>query len=107
MDQQVRIFDSLDTAIKMLPEGKPRKVIVRNLPYCFVRLQSDIRVFNDLCPHQRASLSGGVVTSFEEIVCPLHNYRYDLHLGTESNLRCEGLQFLKVTINDHGVYLHL
>ena len=104
---QIQIFNSQEIAFEKLPEGQPRKVIVHGVPYCFVRIRQDIRAFSDLCPHQRANLSQGIVTSYGEIVCPLHQYRFDLQRGEESSLKCESLQFFETKVTDNGVFLYL
>ncbi len=107
MMNRIKIFDTIGKAEELLPLNKPKMVIVSGSKYCFVRTADGIRAFSDLCPHQRASLSQGTVTAFGEIVCPLHQYRYDLSLGEESTKRCSGIRFLKITVDHEGVFLTL
>ena len=103
----LKIFSSIEEAKAKLPNRKPVKVIARDKPYCFVRIDDDIKAFSNLCPHQKASLSEGFITQFNEIVCPLHEYRYDLNLGNESSARCEGIVFIQITISPDGVFLEV
>jgi len=103
----LKIFKSFEEAETKLPNRKPIKVIVRDTPYCFVRIGDEIKAFSNLCPHQKASLSEGFVTQFNEIVCPLHEYRYNLNIGSESSSRCEGIVFIQITITPDGVFLEV
>jgi nitrite reductase/ring-hydroxylating ferredoxin subunit len=50
----------------------------------------------NLCPHEGAALSGGVVDS-EEVICPLHAYRFHLRTGacsTDPNLKARTFRLL-------------
>ncbi len=105
MADRIKIFGSYEEAKTNLPNRKPVKVVIRQRSFCFVRIENEIKAFSNLCPHQRASLSDGFITQFNEIVCPLHAYRYDLKLGVESSSRCDGLEFLNLQIQPDGVFL--
>jgi nitrite reductase/ring-hydroxylating ferredoxin subunit len=103
--RRVRIFETIEESRKRLPDKQPKKVVIGGKPFCFVRFGNKIRAFSDLCPHQRASLSDGKITGYNELVCPLHAYRFDLELGDESSMRCGNLLFLEVKSTEEGVFV--
>ena len=103
----IRIFPSMEMAEKHLPDRALKKIVYRNQSYCAVRMGEQILVFSDLCPHERASLSQGKITGYDEIVCPLHSYRFNLKLGDESSLRCPGLEFIPVKVMEEGVFIDI
>ena len=107
MPERFKIFSSIDAAEKVLPEGSPRKLILNGKPYCILRKGDGIFAMDDACPHNRASLSEGRINTFNEIICPLHEYRFDLCSGRESGLRCEDLQTYPVKIETEGVFMSL
>ena len=105
MPDKVKIFSSIEDAEKALPDKTPRKLILNGQSFCILRINHKIFVMDDTCPHNKASLSGGKVNAFGEIICPLHEYRYELRTGRESSLRCEDLQTYSVTTGDEGIFL--
>ena len=102
-----RIFPSKAEAESVLPPNAPQKLILNGKPLCIVRINKEIFAMDDTCPHNKASLSGGWVNTFNEIICPLHEYRYDLISGRESALRCDDLQTYRVRADDDGVFLFM
>ncbi len=82
-------------------------MIISGKSYCFVRTPSGIYVVDDACPHQNTSLSGGFVNAFDEIICPLHEYRFSLKDGSESDLKTRNAETWQVEIREDGVYIKL
>ena len=62
---------------------------------------------NNRCPHMQEGLSAGKINNLKEIVCPLHEYRFNLETGQESSNRCEPLAVHKIEEREDGVYLGL
>jgi len=107
MPKPIKIFSSLSEANQALPINSPRKLLLNNQPFLIVRTQEGIIVTDNLCPHNKASLSDGRINDFNEIVCPLHEYRFDLHTGRESSQRCNDMQTFKILIDEGGVFLFI
>ena len=105
MSRQIKIFSSRIEAEKALPVNKPRKLILNGKALCIVRTDSGLFVTDDICPHNKTSLSGGWINAYQQIICPLHEYRYDLHTGRESAQRCSDLQTFEVSVKEEGVFL--
>ena len=63
--------------------------------------------FKDECPHNRVKLSEGICNIYDEVVCPWHNYRFDLKTGNETSGHGHYLRIYHIEISDEGVYLVL
>ena len=107
MSKPVKIFSSLAEANQALPINSPRKLLLNNESFFIVRTDKGIFVSYNLCPHNKASLSDGMINDFNEIICPLHEYRFDLHTGRESSQRCKDMQTFKILIEEGGVFLFI
>ena len=74
---------------------------------CIFHLESGYKVFDNLCPHNGQSLLDGTTNYLEEIVCPLHGYRFNLKDGKECESRSPDLTIHAIEITEHGVFLQL
>ena len=63
------------------PEGVPRTVIVGDRPVVIVTLQGTPHAVDDRCPHSEGSLGDGEMVD-GLLVCPVHQYPYDLKDGS-------------------------
>jgi len=102
-----KIFSSKEAAFEALPLNTPRKVIISDHVLCMVRTARGIYSIQDACPHQKTSLSQGSVNAYNEIICPLHEYRFSLKHGQESNQRTQPADTYPVEVKEDGVYLYL
>lgn len=76
-----RLFKSLEEAEALMPLKSLRAVQAGALRLCLARTVQGFFVLQDACPHRMASLSAGFLNDFEEVVCPLHHYRFHLASG--------------------------
>ena len=105
MASKIKIFASKDDAYNALLLNVPRKVIIADRKICMVRTTKGIFALNDACPHQRASLSDGKINAFDEIICPLHEYRFNLINGREANQQSGDADIYHIDIEDDGIFL--
>ena len=105
MSNPTKIFSSITEANRVLPLNSPKKLLLNGRSFCMVRTEERIYVMDNICPHNRASLSEGRINAYNEIICPLHEYRYDLLTGRESLLRCKDLETFQLRIEDAGIFL--
>ena len=63
-----------------LQEGKMKLVSVEGTPVLFIKQQGKIFVIDNRCPHMSCSFSGGTLDGLA-IVCPCHEWRFDLRTG--------------------------
>ena len=75
--------------------------------FCIFHIDSGFKVFDNLCPHNGHSLLEGQVNHLNEIVCPLHGYRFNINDGRECELRTHDLQIHKIEIEPNGVFLNI
>lgn len=61
-------------------EGTGKVVKVNGQEVAVFRCQGRLYAIQNLCPHEGAALSGGAIDG-EEVICPLHAYRFHLKTG--------------------------
>jgi nitrite reductase/ring-hydroxylating ferredoxin subunit len=101
----VKIFTSKAEAIARLAQNVPRLIIISGKRICIVRREDVFYAVQDACPHNGESLSKGSVNYLGEVICPWHNYRFDLKTGRECAMRSKDLITYPVKIDDSGFYL--
>lgn len=103
--EEIVVFDSIDTARKVIPDGEKRKVKIGNKTLCLAHYRGKFFAMDDACPHMRYSLTSGNFNPFLEIVCPLHTYRFKLTTGEEAEQRCNPLKTYQVIEDERLVIL--
>lgn len=103
---RIKIFQSVEEAIKVIPPGEKKKVRIGNIVLCLANQNKRWFAFSDSCPHMQESLSRGTINHQDEIVCPWHSYRFNLSTGEESRKRCADLTIYEVITGD-GLFIEL
>ncbi len=106
MSKKFVLGNSEAGARELFPERKIREVKLGDIKVCVVRIGEDFFAFEALCPHRLASLSEGTVTSFGEVVCPLHHYRFDLKTGDIQSGDCRDLRCYATEITSSGLVIN-
>jgi nitrite reductase (NADH) small subunit len=90
--------------LTQIPEGQGRNFEVSGLRIAVFR-QRDGRVFATQadCPHRGGPLADGLVGG-ETLVCPLHEWRFNLATGDSENGSC-GIQTYRITLDGEGTML--
>ena len=101
---EVKLFDSIEEAKRILPNKTPQLVKAFGKNICVIRIDERLQAFENECPHMGESLHRGKLNYLNEIVCPLHSYRFDIQTGEESNRRCGSLKKINVIYTD-AIYL--
>ena len=101
----IRIFDNLNTAISVIPHTASKLVIIGDQRICLSNINSQFYAIKDACPHSGQSLSQGKINYLNEIVCPLHGYRFSLKHGQEGDHKCKDAQTYRVKVADDGVFI--
>ena len=65
---------------KDLQEGTMKLVSVEGSPVLLIKQSSQIFAIDNRCPHMGCAFSGGTLDGFL-IVCPCHDWRFDLRTG--------------------------
>ncbi|MDX2196151.1 MAG: nitrite reductase (NAD(P)H) small subunit [Cytophagales bacterium] len=100
-----KVFDSENDAVKNIPLNKAVTVLAGKHKICMARTPQGYFAVSDTCPHNGASLSKGMCNTLGEIVCPWHNYTFDLKLGHCSTDNAYGVEVYKVDIRNDGLYI--
>ncbi|NQZ76850.1 MAG: Rieske (2Fe-2S) protein [Ekhidna sp.] len=102
---RVKLFDSLNKAKDTLNNNQPRRVRVDKKEICIVRNDNKIYAFQNACTHMGEQLHKGNTNFLDEIICPLHSYRFSMKTGDESNHRCKPLHIYPLEEDATGLYL--
>ena len=101
----IKIFESADEARRILT-GKPAQLlIVRGKRICLATYQEKFFAVSDSCTHNGESLSKGMVNYQGEIICPWHNYRFELATGICSVPSCRDLEIYPVKEDATGFFI--
>jgi nitrite reductase/ring-hydroxylating ferredoxin subunit len=101
----VKIFPSEDEARARIPPGKPQLLIVGGTRICLAYVEGSFRAVQDACSHNGESLSKGTINYLGEIVCPWHNYRFDLKTGRACDSSSPDLRTYPVKTNETGFFI--
>ena len=102
---RVKIFDTKTKAKEILPNKEPKLLLVDDKEVCLVRQGDHISAFENACPHMGEHLHRGNSNHYNEIICPLHAYRFNMTTGRETNQRCKDLKIFEVIDTDEGIFL--
>ena len=65
---------------KLLKDGTMKLVRVEGYPILVIKQLGQIYVIDNRCPHMACELSGGALEG-PVIICPCHDWRFDLKTG--------------------------
>jgi len=98
-----KVFDGLEEAEKKLSINSPQLVVIGKVRICMVRTSQGFYAISDQCPHRGESLSKGTINYLGEIICPWHNYIFDIVSGAEANGNCPNVATYPIKIADDGI----
>jgi 3-phenylpropionate/trans-cinnamate dioxygenase ferredoxin subunit len=101
----IKIFSDDTEAKKRLVSGKPQLLIVQGKRICLVLYDGRYFAVQDACTHNGESLSKGQINYLGEIICPWHNYRFQLKSGTASDSSCPDLKTYPVRVDESGFFI--
>ncbi|MCU0397096.1 MAG: nitrite reductase (NAD(P)H) small subunit [Cyclobacteriaceae bacterium] len=103
--QWVKIFSGEQEARQRIQPDRPQLVLVQGKKICLVLHHEKFHAVQDFCTHNGESLSKGLVNYLGEIVCPWHNYRFDLQSGRECASRSSDLKTYPIRIEQDGFFV--
>jgi nitrite reductase/ring-hydroxylating ferredoxin subunit len=101
----IKVFSGLQEALQRIAEKKPQLVIIEGTRICLVRFEDNFAAVQDRCSHNGESLSKGHLNHLGEIICPWHNYCFDLNSGRELMGRSDNLKTYPLKIDDTGFFI--
>jgi nitrite reductase/ring-hydroxylating ferredoxin subunit len=97
---------SKEQVLQMIPEKGVKLVQLGSEKICISRNGELFFAFEQFCPHRMASLNQGTIVR-NEIVCPLHSYRFNLVTGNVVSGQCPDLKVYKVQLSDEGLEIQI
>ena len=101
----LKIFGSEEEARTKMKENIPQLVIAKNKRVCLALHDGMFYAVQDSCTHNGESLSKGKVNYLGEIICPWHNYRFQLNSGTACDSSCHDLVTYPIKSDQSGFYI--
>jgi nitrite reductase/ring-hydroxylating ferredoxin subunit len=80
-------------------------VQIKEKSICIIKTTNGLKACSSRCPHAGGDLSAGFLDSKGNIICPVHNYRFNLKNGRDSNGEGYFLKIFPVRENEEGVWL--
>lgn len=102
-----KLAETKNDLLKRLDEHGRGLVKIGERKICLVQHNGNLHAFDHLCPHAKHSLLEGKINYQNEIICPLHGYRYSLKNGTEGEQRTNDLRIHQLESRDDGFFLGL
>ncbi|MEO9482895.1 MAG: Rieske 2Fe-2S domain-containing protein [Ekhidna sp.] len=100
-----KLFDSQAKAKEILEHNQPRLVRAGDKEICLLRSGESLFAFQNACSHMGENLHTGKVNYLNEIVCPLHTYRFNIKTGEEAQQRCGALKTYPITASSEGIFV--
>ena len=101
----LKIFGSEEEARTRIKENIPQLIIVKNKRICLALHEGTFYAVQDSCTHSGESLSKGKVNYLGEIICPWHNYRFQLSTGTACDSSCRDLVTYPIKSDQSGFFI--
>jgi len=103
----LKIFESEGEARARIHEHKPQLLIVNDTRICLTMHNGEFFAVQDACTHHGESLSKGQVNFLGEIICPWHNFRFQLNSGRACDSSCRDLITYSLKSNESGFFIAL
>ena len=98
---------SQEEVFQALPERKIKKLAAGEKRLAILRIGDTIHIFDSQCPHRGADLGQANINGAGEIICPLHQYRFDLKTGDVRSGYCTALPVYRNELTDSGLTIYL
>jgi nitrite reductase/ring-hydroxylating ferredoxin subunit len=101
----IKVFGSDAEARQRILPDKPQLLVLYRKRVCLVLHDNKFFAVQDTCTHNGESLSKGTVNYLGEVICPLHNYQFDLQSGRECSARSRDLITYPIKIDESGFFV--
>jgi nitrite reductase/ring-hydroxylating ferredoxin subunit len=105
--KEFQVGKSREEVYDLLPEKRIRKIVLGDTIMAILRLGENFFAFDAQCPHRGASLLQANINGLGEIICPLHQYRFDLKTGQVRSGYCPDLPVFRVRLTEDGLFITL
>lgn len=105
--RQFNLGKSKEGVLNMVPEHTIKKVSLGNQSIGLLRIGETFFAFQSQCPHRGASLIQGSLNAAGELICPLHQYRFELKSGQVKAGSCPDLDVFPCELSENGLQITL
>ena len=74
---------------------------------CLAKTGKGLKACSASCPHAGGDLSEGFVDKKENIICPVHNYRFSLNSGRDRDGEGYLLKIYQLKESEQGIFIKL
>jgi len=96
-----------EEVLQAIPERKIKKLAAGEKRLAILRIGDVLHIFDVQCPHRGADLGQANINGAGEIICPLHQYRFDLKTGDVRSGYCSALPVYRNELSDSGLTIYL
>lgn len=108
MDRHDKLFKIADRIDEIsFAANKIAVVNAEDKSICIAKTGSGLKAFSHYCPHAGGDLSEGFIDKRENIICPIHGYRFSLNNGRDTNNEGYLLKIYKVIEAEDGIFVKL
>lgn len=101
----IKIFESEEAARAKVAHGRNQLLVINGVRICLLLYEGQFYAVQDSCTHNGESLCKGHLNYMGEIICPWHNYQFDVRSGRESASRSADLKTYPVKCDHTGFYV--
>lgn len=91
-------------SVEDIPAMMAKKVEVAGRGVLLCREDDEVYAVDEICPHKKRSMAYGVVLD-GKIVCPHHQYEFELDTGRCRGRRCAPVLTYEVEVVDEDVFV--
>ena len=101
----IKIAASMDEII--FKENNIACIQIDGKSICVIKTKNGLKACSSRCPHAGGDLSSSFLDKRENIICPVHNYRFNLNNGRDTNGEGYFLKIFRVEENQEGIFIEL
>lgn len=83
------------------------QVSVSGKAICVIQTSNGLKACVSKCPHAGGDLSSGFLDKRGNIICPVHNYRFNLSSGRDTNSEGYFLKIFSLKQSQEGIFVKL
>lgn len=88
-------------------ENKIATFKIADKTICVAKFNDDLKAFSARCPHAGGDLSKGLLDKKENIICPVHGYRFSINSGRDADGEGYFLKIYKIEQTEEGIFIRL
>lgn len=101
--KQFLFGNSPDSVNDLFPDRVIKRLLLDEEEIGVLRIGNTFFAFQSSCPHRGASLIQAHINGQGEIICPLHQYRFDLKTGMLKMGFCGDLKIFQTQLTEEGL----